>query len=567
MARPQLRAAAVLVLICASGAAGPGAAQENAGAYLAGRTAYAQNDFAAAARYFTRALVQDTKNTDLMEQTIVAQISQNGFERAVPIARRLKSLEPDNQVANMVLLAKAVKDGDFARASKALNQEQTVGPLVDGLARAWVLVGQGKMSAALKAFDNVAAQPGLQGFGLYHKALAMAMVGDFESASALLSRDADVKVPITRRGVVAQVEMLSQLERNADAIALIDDVFGASPDSLFQSLLDRLNAGETLPFTTVRNAQDGLAEVFFSVAGVLNGEAADGYTLIYSRVAEYLRPDFVDATLLTAQILEQMELYDLATQAYDRVPREDPAFLSAELGRAEALDRAGKEEASIEVLRQLSKSYPDRPAVHRALGDAYRRQKLFEEAAQSYDKALAAYDAVEPAQWSLFFMRGIVHERLKQWDKAEADLRNALELNPDQPQVLNYLGYSLVELNRNLDEALRLIEKAVASRPDDGYITDSLGWALFRLGRYDEAVKHMERAAELLPVDPIINDHLGDTLWAVGRIREARFQWSRALSFNPEEEDAARIRRKLAVGLDAVLTEEGAKPLALANGN
>jgi tetratricopeptide (TPR) repeat protein len=150
------------------------------------------------------------------------------------------------------------------------------------------------------------------------------------------------------------------------------------------------------------------------------------------------------------------------------------------------------------------------------------------------------------------------------WDKAEADFRSALERNPDQPQVLNYLGYSMVEKGINLDEALSMIERAVEARPDSGYIIDSLGWVLYRLGRYDEAVEPMEKAVEIEAVDPIVNDHLGDVYWAVGRTREAEFQWHRALSFEPKEEDAARIRRKLEVGLDVVLEEEGAPALKLA---
>ncbi|MEO1239893.1 MAG: tetratricopeptide repeat protein, partial [Pseudomonadota bacterium] len=167
--------------------------------------------------------------------------------------------------------------------------------------------------------------------------------------------------------------------------------------------------------------------------------------------------------------------------------------------------------------------------------------------------------------WVVHFARGITHEREDRWEEAEADFRKALELNPGQPQVLNYLGYSFVEMNTNMEEALELIEQAVEGRPDSGFITDSLGWALYRLGRYDEAVVHMERAVELEPVDPIINDHLGDVYWAVGRHREAEFQWHRALSFEPEEEDAERIRRKLEVGLDVVLEEEGAPALRMAN--
>src|SRR5690606_16124011 len=169
----------------------------------------------------------------------------------------------------------------------------------------------------------------------------------------------------------------------------------------------------------------------------------------------------------------------------------------------------------------------------------------------------------EPGQWVLYYTRGIAHERTKDWPAAEADFRKALELRPDQPAVLNYLGYSYLERKENYDEALAMIEKAVAERPDDGAIVDSLGWALYRLGRYEEAVGHLEKAVELMPVDSVVNDHLGDIYWAVGRTREAEFQWKRALSFEPDtEEEATRIRRKLEVGLDVVLKEEGAEPLA-----
>jgi Flp pilus assembly protein TadD len=169
--------------------------------------------------------------------------------------------------------------------------------------------------------------------------------------------------------------------------------------------------------------------------------------------------------------------------------------------------------------------------------------------------------------WVLYFYRGICHERSMDWAAAEADFRRALEMNPDQPQVLNYLGYGLVDRGEKLDEALGLIKRAVAADPDKGYIIDSLAWALFRLGRYEEALEPMERASLLVPVDPIVTDHLGDVYWMVGRKLEARFQWRRALSFEPTEKDAVRIRRKLEVGLDVVMQEEAAAGPVEAAGN
>ena len=176
----------------------------------------------------------------------------------------------------------------------------------------------------------------------------------------------------------------------------------------------------------------------------------------------------------------------------------------------------------------------------------------------AYDAAIALVPDPQPVHWVLYYTRGISNERAGNWPAAEADFREALVLSPDQPMVLNYLGYSLVEQGRDLDEALDMIERAVAGQPDDGYITDSLGWVLYRMGRYEEAVPHMLRAVELTPDDPIINDHLGDVLWKVGRIREAEFQWRRALSFGPAPDlDMDRVRRKLEVGLDQVISEAG----------
>jgi len=286
-------------------------------------------------------------------------------------------------------------------------------------------------------------------------------------------------------------------------------------------------------------------------------------------MSQYLRPDQADTLLLCAAILEAQSQHDLAVQSFDQIPQSDPAFVNAELGRADTLIAADRFDDAIDVLKKLAEMEPTRSDVWTALGDALRRQERYGEATAAYDQAIANFSDSQNVLWPVYYTRGITNEREKNWPEAEADFRKALELSPDQPQVLNYLGYSYLEMNINLDEALSMIERAVAARPDSGAIVDSLGWGLYRLGRYEEAVIQMEQAVELLPIDPVINDHLGDVYWAVGRKREAEFQWRRALSFEPEtEEEANRIRRKLEVGLDVVLSEEGAEPLALTkNGN
>jgi tetratricopeptide (TPR) repeat protein len=555
-----------LTLACVVALPGsPSIADGNAGAYLAARHASFGSDYVTAADYYARALVRDPNNISLMENATTALLGIGEIDRAVPIARRLVQMGQNNQIGNIVLFGSQAKAENWDGIAKDLDAGQTVGPLYDGLLRAWSLVGLGKMGDALEAFDAVSNEQGVQAFGLYHKALALASVGDFEGADRIFSGQDGPPLRMTRRGVVAHSQILSQLDRNADAVELIRLTFGENLDPALQALLDALEAGDSVAFDAITTATEGIAEVNFSIAGALSGEAADGYTLLYARMTRHLDPDNIDGLLLTAALLEDLERYELATQVYDKVPRDHPSFHAAEIGRANALSQAGNDEAAIEVLRQLSESHSEISTVHTTLGDTLRRLDRYEEAGGPYDKAVALIGEPSPRDWILFFSRGIAHEREDQWDDAEADFRKALELRPNQPQVMNYLGYSFLEMNTNLDEAMELIEKAVAAEPNSGYIIDSLGWGLYLLGRYDEAVEHMERAVELEAVDPIVNDHLGDVYWAVGRTREAEFQWARALSFDPEEEEADRIRRKLEVGLDAVLKEEGAKPLAVAN--
>jgi len=539
---------------------------DTAGAYLAARAASADGDYAAAVRYYDRLLLAMPEDRDVQESALMTHVALGDYDKAAQLADIMVGEKDSAQVAVLVMLAQDAQAGDFAKGTALLDGGADAGQLVGGLYRAWALVGQGQMGDATKAFDEVAKLQGLKGFAGYHKALALAMVGDFEGADKIFSGELADVLHSTRRGILAHVQILSQLERDADAVKLIDETFGQVLDPELSAIRKRLEAGEALPFTMVGNAKDGVAEVFYSVGQALNSDSPSTFALLHARLASWLRPDLVEAALLSAAILEAEKQYDLAIAAYAQISPDSPSFHAAELGRAEAMVAAGRSDAAIEVLEQLTRTHPDLPGAWTSLGDNLRREERFKEAAAAYDKAIALQGEPRPNDWFLYYSRGIAEERSDQWDKAEKDFREALKLNPDQPSVLNYLGYSYVEKKLNLDEALGMIEKAVAERPDEGYIVDSLGWAFYRLGRYDEAAAQMEHAVELVPADALLNDHLGDVYWAVGRKREAEFQWRRALNLGPADDlDLNRVRRKLEVGLDVVLKEEGAPPLHPAN--
>jgi len=570
--------ALALVALSASGSlvtAQQASAEGLAGSYLAGRAATFESDFSAAADYYTRALVRDPSNPLLMENVVFAQLAQGQMKNAIPVAERLLQSGARSQAGNIVMAGGFALAEDFQAILDRDLDTRAIHPLVDGLIEAWAQMGVGSVDKAIAVFDRIGEEEALRPFAAYHKALALASAGNYGGAEELFAANDGQLTRLSRRSALARVEIQSQLGEYELALATLNDSFGSGSDPALDDMRTRLEAEEALGFSIASTARDGIAEVFFTLAAVMNGEAANDFVLMYARVASALSPQHVDAVLLSAELLDQLGRYELSIATYKQVPSDHPEYYAAEMGRAEALRRAAKPDAAAEVLEQLVGDFPTLPQVSISLGDLLRQQEDYAGAISAYDAALSNMPEDSRSRWFLHYARGISYERLKDWPKAEADFRASLALRPDSPQVLNYLGYSLIEKEDSpdkLDEALGMIEQAVAAQPNSGYIVDSLGWVFYRLGRYADAVGHMERAVELMPVDPVVNDHLGDVYWAVGRLREAEFQWKRALSFiksgeGDGEADPDRIRSKLELGLDAVLEQEGAAPLQVANGD
>jgi tetratricopeptide (TPR) repeat protein len=551
------RGAALAALLATPSVAG---ASSLSGAYLAAMQADFRDDYIEAAAYYDRAMAADPGNAGLMMNAVVTRVAMGEVATARAIADRLEAADAGNQIAALVRLADALAAGDFDQAAAILGAagEEAVNPLLGGLLAGWIEVGREDFPAAAARFDAMTGNDALAAYGQYHKALALAYAGDFVTAAGILAGDAEGPLHLNRSAIVAHAQVLAQIGREDEAVALLDEALsGGVPDAPIIALRDRLAAGDEVAFDQVTQPRDGAAEAFLMLADALNGEDSQRVALIHARLAAHIRPDLAEAELLAADILEAQEQYELASAALARIPEGSPWYVSAQVRLADTQRSAGDAEAGIATLTALSEGNQDRIEVDSALGDALRMAERFPEAVRAYGKAIDKIGTPRQAHWVLFYTRGIANERAGNWPEAEADFRKALELEPGQPLVLNYLGYSMVEKRQELDEALGMIEAAVRAQPDDGYITDSLGWVLYRLGRYEEAVPHMLRAVELTPDDPVINDHLGDVLWMVGRRREAEFQWRRALSFGPADDlDMDRIRRKLEVGLDEVLVAE-----------
>ena len=508
----------------------PVAADPDAGAYLAARQAGLTADYASAAEYFRSALLADPNNTELMEQTLTSYLGTGQIISAAGIARPFIAAGGESQIANIALMAQAARAQDWDAIFEMLEAGHEVGPLLDGLAQAWAYVGKDDMERALMSFDEVIDTPGLRDFGQQHKALALAMTGDLAGADAIYNLPPNQGIVPTRASVIAHLQVLCQLGKFEEANGIVERAFGEDPDPELDALRLAIQSGEVPNLDrAISTPGQGIAYGFKGLSDILAGEANESYLLLYAQAARFIAPGDADAHIAAARLLNALNQYDAAAQTFAQVATDDPAFHSAEMGRAEALRLAGRLDQAIEVLTQLTRSHPDLPLSHASLGDIYRQQNNYPAAKDAYDAALAGYPEGAPIRWWLLYSRGMTNERLDLWDA-------------------------------KYDEALGMIETAVAARPDSGAIVDSLAWVYYKLGRYQEAVTPMERAAELEPNDPILSDHLGDVYWMVGRKVEARFQWRRALSFEPEELEAERIRQKLNIGLDAVYAAEGVAP-------
>jgi len=539
----------------------PVQADSATGSYLAARHASNLNDYEFAATYFTRALARDSKNTDLMEQAVLYKVAAGRVREAVPIARTLVEKEPEHRIAQLVLVAEHLRKGEFDKAENRMESFGTdsFNVITAQLLKGWTAQGAGDLDKAQEAFAELSGENLFGYFGRYHAALATAMDGDSKATDAAFKAAIGDGKPSVRMAE-AYGRFLERDDRSDEAAELYGEAMASAPsDPVLSVAIDRATSSDAKkPKLLVTTAQEGVAEAMFGLAGAFARE--DGgvrLSLVYVQLALSLNPEMEAARVLLGNVMEAQQRWEPAAETYGEVSKDSPYYRIAQIGRADALGRVDKIDEALETLSSLEKDHPEEVSLPIAKGDLLRRVERYEEAAVAYDRAIELTPEPENRHWSLFYARGVCRERIGDWDDAEADLQKALELRPNQAHVLNYLGYSWIEKGRNLEEARGMIERAVAARPDDGYIADSLGWVQYRLGDFDAAVDTMQRAVELNPTDPVINDHYGDTLWAVGRRLEARFQWKRAQSFEPEEDDLKeRIKAKLDRGLDEVLAEE-----------
>jgi len=526
-------------------------ANSGAGGYLAGRHARLENDSGAALRYFQRALDDDPANAELLGRALMAALAERDMVLGTEYAERLLVVDPESPIGLLALSVSKALEGDWPNVSTIIERSPASGlnrymvPLLSG----WSLVALGNQDAALQALEPLAGNSIFASTHDFHSGLMAELFGRMQPAESGYAGALSALRGGSLRVVIAAGGFYHRNGRLDEARAIYDSFLDLNPDTTFlDPAYRRLDNGEP-PATLVGNANEGIAEALYGAAISLYQENALEPALVYNQLALSLRPDFDVGHMLLGDILNAMARVNGAVEAYRAVPDDSPLKWAVRLRTANGLAELDEIEAAAEQLKIMARERPERADPLIALADMMRVDERYDETIEAYDLAFARIPTLENRHWPLLYARGMSLERAKRWERAESDFLRALELEPDQPLVLNYLGYSWVEMGRNLDEARQMIEKAVEQRPNDGYIVDSLGWVLYRLGEYEDAVRFLERAAELRANDPVILGHFGDGLWQVGRSAEARFQWRRALSFEPEAELDEALRRKIEKGL------------------
>lgn len=522
------------------------------GNYLAGRFAKGAQDTSSAAGFYTRALARDPQNEVLLEQAFQMEVMNGNWAEAVPLAEQLATAQPNHRMSRFLLGISAFKAGNYAKAEEQFKaaSENPIGELTSAIARGWTRLAAGDGAGALAAVDLPKQPEWAQFYLRYHRALMADTLGKKDEASAAYERmfRQDSR---TLRTALAYARHKAHYGNFKEARNLLKDQFEKSqgePHPLAKDLRDQIDKKVKLPLL-LDSAPEGLAEVFYGLGEALTGEGGVSLGTVYLQLALFAKPDHTFALAALASAQEQAQRYEDAIVTYDKITKGSPLQSAIDIRKAFNLNSLERPDEAQALLDALAKREPKDVRPLEALGNIMRARKRYEDAVKYFSQAINIIGKPDERHWTFYYARGTAYERMKNWPAAESDLKRALALAPDQPLVLNYLGYSWIDQGKNMKEGMRLIEKAVALKPDDGYIVDSLGWAHYKQGNFKEAVRYLERAVEIRPEDPTLNDHLGDAFWQVGRFQEAKFQWSQALTLSPEPEDEEKIKLKLANGL------------------
>jgi tetratricopeptide (TPR) repeat protein len=510
------------------------------GNYLSGQFSRSRGNMDEAIAHLREVRRQFPDDMNVAVQLQGLLLLQGEINESLVIAEAIERSQTKDPLADLVLVLSAIKTNDFDKATSILEDSKESGsvqlwvPLVQG----WVDLANGQLVAPL-TMESLGMDVGrISPLMNYHLGLINDQAG-FKEAAAQNYHSAveDPQHPSNR--IMAIVLQFYDQQASPEILSsLVQDYKNTHPEVVMKA-------------PVIKTPLDGVAEVLYTMGGVMYGAGVVGDAAIYLQLALYVKPDMEESVIALADALSELRQYKRSNATYAKIKPASAAYPKVQLRIAVNYERMGQLAQSIHYLDALAKTSPS-PDIFITKGDLYRFHSQLREAVAAYGEALKLIPKDSPSRWSVLFARAACLDRLGQWSEAEKDLKAALVVNPDQPDVLNYLGFAYLERSDQLDEASAMISKAIKARPNDAQIMDSMGWVLYLQSNYAEAATYLEKATELLPSDPAVNDHLGDVYWRLGRKNEAQFQWERSLSFSPEAKLMESLQKKLKYGLPDV---------------
>ena len=525
------------------------------GNYLAARFATGIDDLASAARFYVGALDKSEKTeADILQRAIPTAIGAGKIDKALRLSKKLDLKDPTltTQLAVTVLIVESFKQKDAKTIQQLLPnlRNDGFGRLLAPLMQSWLSILEKNPKASLQMLDKIEKQyPSAKALFWSQRALVYDVIGNKDKAEKYYHKSFNDNISLRSAWLIAEFhERHTEINQAKDIYKKITDKIPDAP--LGQLALSRLENNQLQKDRQV-TIKDGLAAALYDIASVLYQEGSNRMAVLYGQMAYYLAPQDPFINLLLGDIFSNAKVKQTAIGFYNAITPNEDLYILAQLRLAGLYEYEGNITQALEILKQLSNNPLIKRQAISEIADIYRRQEEFDKAIPFYNKILDAIEEPKESDWPLFYARAICLERTGALDKSEKDLKQALKLSPNQPEVLNYLAYTWADHSKNLEKALEMLQRALAASPQDPYISDSVGWALYRLNRFEEALPYIENSVLGLPDDPTVNDHLGDVYWQLGRYHEAEFQWERALKYTSAKDFKMKrsIKKKLRHGL------------------
>lgn len=517
----------------------------NAGNYLSSRFAQNNHDWENAEKFINNLVGTNTSPENIMQRAMILSMGSGKTDKAIAIAKKIKQENPDklNAITEIFIIVDAVNQKDYTKAQQLLGNMpydgtvRFIAPFIKG----WLGAAQDKLE--IKDLKQSTMQ-------LYHAILISDYLGNHSHIEKMI--DKSLKVEDITDGERRRIaDLYAHVGIKNKAISIYKDILKKGPtNKAIEAKLRELEQGKNKPlFQKVSSAQYGLAKAFHDIASILHNEKNDESARVFAHLALHIESDMTKTKMLLAKINTNHKQYKKAVFLYQSIPTSSKEYVPAQHEIVDIYETTERFDDALSLLKNLPNADKDADTLIK-IGNLYRNQEKYELALKSYNQAAKTLGNTIPEDyWHLYYVRGIAYEQTDNWEHAELDLKNALAMRPDHPYILNYLGYAWADKGINLQESLKMIQYAVDLQPSDGYITDSLGWVMYRTKNYKNAVPVLERAVELLPYDPTVNDHLGDAYWKVGRLLEAKFQWNRAKNHSTDDIQIKELDTKLTSGI------------------